>query len=203
MSEELRLETLKQLKEAKARLLEKKHKVPAELNRKIFQYLHKSVQPRSIEKETRDIEISMMLEHSEPKWDGATASYVDSNGRTYSKEATILINEENDKKRKEIGLGVPHRPNIDVIIKDSPLTEESRQKISQSSVVITNPELAVTLFMEQRKEDQLDKIKREINENQYSGINSIFTRNKLKEGEYLKKFDLINLKKEERKNEND
>ena len=114
MSEEykkkLRKETLQELKAAKDRLIKGGHKVSYELQRRINLYGGGFIKDaRPFDSEMREIIVADMLEDKDFKYCPGSGKFVNAqNPDEYvSMKEAVAQNDENDRQRKELGIGIP------------------------------------------------------------------------------------------------
>jgi hypothetical protein len=102
-------ETLRELRAAKEQYIKDGAKCPAELDHRIRMYAGGFVKdPMDFDREIRHITTALIIEENDFKYDPAIGKFV--NGRDEIASSTrhaVKINNENDKKRKELGYKIP------------------------------------------------------------------------------------------------
>lgn len=108
-NKKLAKETLRELKAAKERYTKDGNKCPVELDHRIRMYAGGYVkEPMDFDREIRHITTALIIEENDYKYDPAIGRFV--NGRdeiASSMRHAIKINDENDKKRRELGYKIP------------------------------------------------------------------------------------------------
>lgn len=122
-NKKLAKETLRELKAAKERYTKDGNKCPVELDHRIRMYAGGYVKdPMDFDREIRHITTALIIEENDYKYDPTTGKFV--NGRdevASSMKDAVKTNDENDRKRKELGYKIP----------------EYRKKDKQAAVNIT------------------------------------------------------------------
>jgi hypothetical protein len=102
-------ETLRELRAAKERYIADGNKCPVELDHRIKMYAGGFVrQPRDFDSEIRHITTALIIEENDYKYNPAIGKFV--NGRdevASSMKDAVKANDENDRKRKELGYKIP------------------------------------------------------------------------------------------------
>ena len=108
-NKKLARETLLELRAAKERFIKDGSKCPIELDHRIKMYAGGYVrQPRDYESELRHITTALIIQENDYKYDPAIGKFVNEKDEIASsmKEA-VAVNDENDKKRRELGYKIP------------------------------------------------------------------------------------------------
>ena len=107
-NKELAKETLKELRAAKERYTQDGNKCPVELDHRIRMYAGGYVKdPMDFDREIRHITTALIIEENDYKYDPAIGKFVNGRDETVSMKDAVKANDENDKKRKELGYKIP------------------------------------------------------------------------------------------------
>lgn len=107
-NKKLAKETLRELRAAKERYTKDGNKCPVELDHRIKMYAGGYVkQPRDFEFEIRHITTALIIEENDYKYNPAIGKFVNGRDETASMKDAVKTNDENDKKRKELGYKIP------------------------------------------------------------------------------------------------
>ena len=108
-NKKLAKETLRELRAAKERYTRDGNKCPVELDHRIRMYAGGYVKdPMDFDREIRHITTALIIEENDYKYDPAIGKFV--NGRNEiasSMKEAVKTNDENDRKRKELGYKIP------------------------------------------------------------------------------------------------
>ena len=101
-------ETLRELIAAKERYTRDGNKCPVELDHRIKMYAGGLVKdPMDFDREIRHITTALIIEENDFKYDPAIGKFVNGRDETVSMKDAVKANDENDKKRKELGYKIP------------------------------------------------------------------------------------------------
>lgn len=107
-NKELAKETLKELRAAKERYTQDGNKCPVELDHRIRMYAGGYVRrPRDFDSEIRHITTALIIEENDYKYNPAIGKFVNGRDETASMKDAVRFNDENDKKRRELGYKIP------------------------------------------------------------------------------------------------
>lgn len=101
-------ETLRELRAAKERYTADGAKCPVELDHRIKMYAGGYVrQPRDFDSEIRHITTALIIQENDFKYDPGVGKFVNGRDETASMRDAVKANDENDKKRRELGYKIP------------------------------------------------------------------------------------------------
>jgi len=101
-------ETLLELKAARERYTKDDNKCPVELDHRIKMYAGGFIkQPRDFDSEIRHITTALIIEENDYRWDPAIGKFINGRDKTATMKEAVKENNENDKKRKELGYKIP------------------------------------------------------------------------------------------------
>jgi hypothetical protein len=101
-------ETLRELRAAKEQYIKDGAKCPVELDHRIKMYASGFVrQPRPYDSEIRHIITAHIIEENDFKYDAAIRKFVNGKNEIASMKEAVKTNDENDKKRRELGYKIP------------------------------------------------------------------------------------------------
>ena len=107
-NKKLAKETLKELRAAKERYTQDGNKCPVELDHRIRMYAGGYVKdPMDFDREIRHITTALIIEENDYKYNPAIGKFVNGRDETASMKDAVKANDENDKKRKELGYKIP------------------------------------------------------------------------------------------------
>ena len=108
-NKKLAKETLRELRAAKERYTKDGAKCPVELDHRIKMYAGGFVKdPMDFDKEIRHITTALIIEENDYKYNPAIGKFVNGRDETASMKDAVKINDENDKKRRELGYKIPN-----------------------------------------------------------------------------------------------
>ena len=107
-NKKLAKETLKELRAAKERYTQDGNKCPVELDHRIRMYAGGYVKdPMDFDREIRHITTALIIEENDYKYNPAIGKFVNGRDEIASMKDAVKANDENDKKRKELGYKIP------------------------------------------------------------------------------------------------
>lgn len=107
-NKKLAKETLRELRAAKERYTADGAKCPIELDHRIKMYAGGYVrQPRDFDSEIRHITTALIIQENDFKYDPEVGKFINGRDETASMRDAVKANNENDKKRRELGYKIP------------------------------------------------------------------------------------------------
>lgn len=101
-------ETLRELRAAKERYIADGTKCPVELDHRIKMYAGGFVKdPMHFDREIRHITTALIIDESDYRYDPALGKFVNGRDEIASMKEAVRMNDENDRKRKELGYKIP------------------------------------------------------------------------------------------------